>query len=149
MIPLGALPALNAALNGVSALLLLTGYYFIRRKNVKAHKTCMLAAFGVSSLFLVSYLVYHIQSGSTPFGGEGWTRPLYFALLVSHILLAASIVPLVLVTLYRGLKSRFALHRRLARRTLPLWLYVSVTGVIIYFMLYHLFPPVRVALLGN
>jgi uncharacterized membrane protein YozB (DUF420 family) len=141
MFSLAALPAVNAALNGASALLLVAGYLFIRRKNRRAHKACMLAAFGVSGLFLISYLVYHYHSGSTPFAGQGWSRPVYFTLLISHIVLAASIVPLACVTLYRGLKARFALHRRLARRTLPIWLYVSATGVIIYFMLYHWFLP--------
>jgi uncharacterized membrane protein YozB (DUF420 family) len=148
MLPLAALPALNAALNGLSALLLLAGYLFVRRKNFRAHKFCMLAAFSVSGLFLISYLTYHYQAGSTPFAGHGWTRPVYFSILISHIVLAASIVPLALVTLYRGLRSRFALHRRLARRTLPIWLYVSVTGVLIYLMLYHFFAPARAVGLG-
>jgi putative membrane protein len=142
--PLAALPALNATLNGVSGALLLSGYYFIRHRKVRAHRACMLAAFGVSSLFLVSYLIYHVQVGATPFPGQGVARPLYFTRLISHILLAATIVPLALVTLRRGLGRRFAAHRRLARRTLPLWLYVSVTGVIIYFVLYHLYPPALV-----
>ena len=145
MFNLAALPALNAALNGASALLLVTGYLFIRRKNTRAHKACMLAAFGVSGLFLISYLIYHYHSGSTPFPGQGWSRPLYFTLLISHIALAASLVPLASLTLYRGLKARFALHRRIARRTLPLWLYVSATGVIIYFILYHGFLPAQAA----
>jgi putative membrane protein len=139
MFPLAALPALNAALNATALLLLLVGYYFIRRRHITAHKWTMIAAFTVSSLFLVSYLVYHYNEGSTPFAGQGWSRPVYFAILISHILLAAIIVPLALVTLYRGLRRRDPAHRRLARRTLPLWLYVSATGVIIYFMLYHLF----------
>ena len=139
--PLAALPALNAALNGLCATLLLSGYFFIRRKNIRAHRVCMLSAFGVSCLFLISYLVYHSQAGATPFAGQGLARPLYFSLLISHVILAATIVPLALVTLRRGLKLRVAAHRRLARRTLPLWLYVSVTGVVIYFVLYHLYPP--------
>jgi len=141
MIELSALPALNAALNALSAVLLLSGYYFIRQRNIRAHRASMLAAFSVSSLFLISYLVYHSQVGATSFAGQGWSRPFYYSLLISHVVLAATIVPLALVTLYRGLKRRDAVHRRIARRTLPLWLYVSVTGVIIYFVLYHLFPP--------
>jgi putative membrane protein len=149
VIPLAALPALNAALNGLSALLLVTGYFFIRRGRRSAHKVCMIAAFSVSGLFLVSYLILHIQVGATAFSGAGWARPLYYGMLVSHILLAASIVPLASITLYRGLRSRFGLHRRLARRTLPIWIYVSVTGVLIYLMLYRLFPPAGIALLSR
>ena len=144
-----AWPMLNAALNGVSALLLASGYYFIRRRRIVAHRWCMLSAFGVSAIFLVSYLTYHYQVGATPFAGQGWSRPLYFAMLTSHILLAASIVPLALITVYRGLRKRFVVHRRIARRTLPLWLYVSVTGVLIYLMLYHWYAPVRVAAGGG
>lgn len=138
MIPIAALPALNAGLNALSGVLLLTGYVFIRRRRIAAHRACMIAAFVVSSLFLISYVTYHLQAGSTPFAGQGWIRPVYYAILISHILLAASIVPLALVTLSRGLRRRYATHRRIARRTLPPWLYVSATGVITYFMLYHL-----------
>ena len=145
MIPISTLPALNALLNGASALLLAAGYFFIRRGKVAAHKLCMLSAFGLSALFLVSYLTYHYHSGSTTFTGQGWSRPVYFSILISHIVLAATIVPLALITLYRALKKRFVVHRRLARRTLPLWLYVSITGVLIYLMLYHVFAPVRIA----
>jgi len=136
-----ALPTLNAFLNGTSAVLLTLGYVFIRLKKVTAHKTCMLTAFGVSSLFLVSYLIYHYQVGSTPFGGTGWIRPVYFILLLSHIVLAACIVPLALMTIYRAWTEQFEKHRKIARLTLPLWLYVSVTGVIVYWMLYHLYGP--------
>ncbi len=135
-----ALPTLNAFLNGISAVLLVTGYSFIRRKKVTAHRTCMLTAFGVSSLFLVSYLIYHYHAGSVPFRGRGLVRPIYFTLLISHIVLAACIVPLALTTIYRAWTEDFERHRRIARWTLPLWLYVSVTGVIVYWMLYHL-PP--------
>ncbi|MBI3988149.1 MAG: DUF420 domain-containing protein [candidate division NC10 bacterium] len=135
-----ALPAVNAFLNGTSAVLLTVGYVFIRQKQVTAHKICMLSAFGVSSLFLISYLTYHYQVGSMPFGGQGWIRPIYFTILISHILLAALIIPLALVTLSRALKGRFQKHIRIARWTLPLWLYVSVTGVVVYLMLYHLYP---------
>ncbi|MBI4592909.1 MAG: DUF420 domain-containing protein [Candidatus Rokubacteria bacterium] len=133
-----ALPAVNAFLNGTSAVLLTAGFLLIRRRKISAHKACMLSAFGVSTLFLVSYVVYHAAAGSRPFGGQGWIRPVYFFLLVTHIVLAATIVPLALTTIWRGLRSDVVRHRRIARWTLPLWLYVSVTGVIIYWMLYHL-----------
>lgn len=141
MIPLRALPALNACLNAASAVLLALGYRFIRRGRVEAHRACMLAAFAVSTLFLVSYLTYHFQVGSVSFGGQGWARPVYYAILISHTVLAAAIVPLALVTLRRAWKGRFGAHRRIARWTLPVWLYVSATGVVVYLMLYHLFPP--------
>lgn len=137
MIPLSSLPTVNALLNATSTVLLLTGYFFIRRKRMAAHKTAMLAAFVVSSLFLASYLYYHYHHGSTPFPGRGWIRPFYFTLLISHIVLAATILPLALITLARAWKGDFARHRRLARWTLPLWLYVSVTGVVIYWLLYR------------
>ena len=133
-----ALPLLNACLNATSAALLTTGYLFIRRKRVSAHRACMIAALAVSSLFLVSYVTYHSLAGSRPFGGQGWVRLVYFPLLVSHVVLAAVIVPLALTTLYRALSGNFVRHVRIARWTLPLWLYVSVTGVLVYWMLYHL-----------
>ncbi len=133
-----ALPALNAFLNATSVVLLTTGYVFIRLKKVTAHKTCMLSALGVSSLFLVSYVIYHYQVGSVAFEGTGFIRPLYFTLLISHIVLAACIVPLALVTIYRAWGEQFDRHKKIARWTLPIWLYVSVTGVIIYWMLYRL-----------
>jgi uncharacterized membrane protein YozB (DUF420 family) len=136
-----ALPTLNAALNGTCALLLAVGYLFIRRRKVAAHRACMITAFVTSTLFLISYLTYHYHVGSRPFGGQGAIRALYFTILISHTILAAAIVPLVLITLYRGLKGRFDRHVAIARWTLPLWLYVSVTGVIVYWMLYHLYPP--------
>jgi uncharacterized membrane protein YozB (DUF420 family) len=132
------LPALNAALNGTSAVLLAAGYGFIRAGRRSAHRNCMLAAFVSSSLFLVSYLVYHARVGSVPFGGRGILRTVYFTILLSHTLLAVAIVPLVLLTLWRALGERFPAHRRIARVTLPLWAYVSVTGVVIYWMLYRL-----------
>ncbi|MGH9805358.1 MAG: DUF420 domain-containing protein [Candidatus Acidiferrales bacterium] len=138
MIPLSLLPAVNATLNAASALVLLTGYYFIRRKNVAAHKACMVTAFALSTLFLTSYLYYHFHHGATRFPGEGWARAVYFTILVSHTILAVTIVPLVLVTLTRAWKEQFDRHRRIARWTLPLWLYVSVTGVVIYWMLYQI-----------
>lgn len=140
MIPTSALPAVNATLNGTSGVLLAAGFLFIRRRKVTAHKLCMGSAFVTSVLFLVSYLTYHYQVGSMPFGGRGWVRAAYFAILISHTTLAATIVPLALITLARALKGRFARHVRIARWTLPLWLYVSVTGVIVYWMLYRLYP---------
>jgi uncharacterized membrane protein YozB (DUF420 family) len=130
------LPALNATLNAIAAGWLVAGYVLIRRGRRRAHRAAMIAAFVTSALFLVSYLVYHAQAGSRPFTGEGWIRPVYFTILVSHIVLAAAVLPLAIVTLVRGLRARYDLHRRLARRTLPIWLYVSVTGVVVYLMLY-------------
>ncbi len=134
------LPAMNALLNGTSAILLTVGYVCIRRRKVTAHKTCMRTAFVVSSLFLVSYLLHHYQVGSVPFLGRGWPRSLYFALLIPHVVLAAFVVPLALTTIHRGWKSRLEQHVRIARWTLPIWLYVSVSGVLLYWMLYHLEP---------
>ena len=141
MLALTDLPALNAALNALSAILLTSGYRVIRRRQITAHKRCMLAACATSALFLLSYVTYHYSVGSVPFRGQGWVRPLYFTILISHTILATAIVPLVLVTLFRAWKADFRKHGRLAQWTLPMWLYVSVTGVIIYVMLYQLFPP--------
>ena len=138
MIPLSSLPGLNAALNSASALLLAAGYLFIRNGRVAAHRRCMLTALATSSLFLISYLIYHYHVGSVPFAGHGWIRKIYFAVLVSHTILAVAIVPLVLVTVTRALKADFIDHKRIARWTLPLWFYVSVTGVVVYWMLYRL-----------
>jgi putative membrane protein len=135
------LPHLNAALNAASGLLLLAGLYFISRRNVAAHRACMLSAVAVSCLFLVSYVVYHAQYGSVKFTGRGAARPVYFFILITHVLLAAAIAPLVFVTARRALRGDFARHRKIARWTYPLWLYVSVTGVVVYFMLYHLYAP--------
>lgn len=132
------LPAVDATLNAASALLLACGFYFIRRKNIPAHKACMLSAFATSVLFLICYLTYHYFHGVTRFPGRGFVRSFYLTLLGSHTILAIAIVPLVLTTLYRAWRERFDLHRRVARWTLPLWLYVSVTGVAVYLMLYHL-----------
>jgi len=132
-------PAWNATLNAASAILLTAGYVMIRRGRVLAHKSCMGLAFVSSTVFLISYLVYHARVGSVAFRGQGWVRPVYFALLISHTVLAAAIVPLALITLTRALREQFDRHRRIARWTLPLWLYVSVTGVIIYFLLYRLY----------
>jgi uncharacterized membrane protein YozB (DUF420 family) len=136
------LPALNAVLNALSALLLVSGYVCIRRRQITAHKRCMLAAFGVSTLFLTCYLILRFVAGMTHFTGQGWVRPVYFSILLSHTILAAAIVPMVIVTLVRALRADFERHVRLARWTLPLWLYVSITGVLIYWLLYHLYPPV-------
>jgi len=138
---LAILPKLNAILNATSACFLLLGYVLIRRGHRKAHKGCMLAAVAASLLFLISYLVYHYEAGVTHFGGEGWIRPVYLAVLGTHTLLAIVIVPLVTITLLRALRGRYVLHKSIARWTLPTWLYVSVTGVIIYLMLYRFFPP--------
>lgn len=138
MIALTDLPSLNAALNSLSAVFLFTGYLFIKAGNPIAHRNCMLAAFGCSVLFLISYLVYHFQVGSVPFKGQGGSRSVYFTILITHTVLAAAVVPLALITLTRALRERFDAHRRIARWTLPVWLYVSVTGVIVYWMLYWL-----------
>jgi uncharacterized membrane protein YozB (DUF420 family) len=135
------LPHLNAALNAACGLLLLAGLYFIRRGRVSAHRACMLSALVVSGLFLVSYVVYHAQYGSVKFAGQGVARPIYFFILITHVVLAVVIVPLVFVTARRALRADFARHRKIARWTYPLWLYVSVTGVVVYFMLYHWFAP--------
>jgi putative membrane protein len=140
MLALADLPALNAVLNATSAILLSAGYRFIRRRQITAHKRCMLTACATSALFLMSYLTYHYYVGSMPFRGQGWVRPLYFTILISHTTLAATIVPLAIVTLFRAWKADFRKHARLARWTWPIWMYVSVTGVIIYVMLYQLFP---------
>ncbi len=137
MIEIADLPAINATLNSLSAGLLTTGYVLIRRGRVTPHKACMLAAFGTSVLFLTSYLIYHAHVGSVPFLGEGFIRILYFTILVSHVTLAVAILPLALVTLSYALRARFGRHVALARWTLPIWLYVSVTGVIVYVMLYQ------------
>jgi putative membrane protein len=133
------LPALNAALNATSACLLSAGYVFMMKRRIPAHRACMIAAFTTSCAFLASYLVYHAHVGSKPFPGHGPARLLYFAILISHVLLAAVIVPLALVTLRRGLRMDVARHRRIARWTWPLWMYVSVTGVVIYVMLYRIY----------
>ncbi len=133
------LPALNATLNGIAGLFLLAGYYFIRRRQIARHRAAMIAAFVTSSLFLVSYVIYHANAGSRPFPGQGPMRFLYFSILVTHVVLAAAIVPMALLTLARGLRRDDARHRRIARVTWPIWMYVSVTGVVIYLMLYRLY----------
>jgi putative membrane protein len=131
--------ALNASLNGTSAVLLAGGYAAIRSGKIAVHKAFMLSAFVVSSIFLISYLVYHARVGSVHFQGQGWIRPVYFVLLGSHTILAAVIVPMILITLRRAWREQFDRHRLIARWTLPLWFYVSVTGVIVYVLLYHLY----------
>ena len=140
VIPLTWLPHLNAGLNAASAVLLSAGFVAIRRRNIPLHRRLMLSSVVVSSAFLVSYLYYHAHAGVTRFAGTGPARPVYFTILSTHTVLAAAIVPLVAVTLYRALRERFPLHRRIARWTLPLWLYVAVTGVVVYAMLYHVYP---------
>jgi uncharacterized membrane protein YozB (DUF420 family) len=132
-------PRINAVLNGTSAVLLLTGRWLISQRRIAAHRFVMITALCTSTVFLMSYLYYHAHVGSVHFPGIGWTRPVYFSILISHTVLAATIVPLVIITLSRALRGRFPQHRAIARWTFPLWLYVSVTGVIIYFMLYHWF----------
>ncbi|HLW84354.1 MAG TPA: DUF420 domain-containing protein [Candidatus Sulfotelmatobacter sp.] len=133
-------PALNATLNGTSAVLLLTGRVLISRGRVAAHRACMIAAVVASALFLGCYLFFHYEVGNVRFLGRGRARPLYFTILISHVTLAIVIVPLAIITLNRGLKARYGPHRAIARWTWPLWMYVSVTGVIVYFMLYQWFP---------
>jgi uncharacterized membrane protein YozB (DUF420 family) len=135
---LGYLPTLNAMLNAASAVLLMAGYVCIRKKHVAAHMLLMGGACAVSALFLTSYLIYHAQVGSVRFAGTGWIRPVYFSILISHTVLAIAIVPLVLRTLFLAGRKRFSEHVGIARWTLPLWLYVSVTGVAVYWMLYHM-----------
>ena len=132
------LPALNASLNALASLFLLAGYVFVRQQKIGAHRACMLGALATSALFLTSYLIYHYNVGSRPFTGTGPIRLVYFAILISHVLLAIAIVPMVLVTVSRALTRRFDRHRRIARITWPLWMYVSVTGVIVYVMLYRM-----------
>ena len=138
MLEISNLPTVNATLNTISGVLLTIGYVQIRQRKIAAHKTCMLAAFGVSVLFLVCYVIYHYHAGSKPFTKHGWIRPVYFTILISHIIFAFVIVPLALRTLYLAWRERFEKHRRIAKITFPIWLYVSVTGVIIYLMLYQL-----------
>lgn len=144
MIGVHDLPALNAALNSLAAVLLVAGHVLVRRGRIDRHRLCMGAALAVSALFLASYLVYHVQAGSVRFTVGGWPRAAYYAILITHVPLAAAILPLALVTATRGLRGRIAAHVRIARWTWPLWLYVSVTGVLIYLMLYQWFPSSEV-----
>jgi uncharacterized membrane protein YozB (DUF420 family) len=141
---LNDLPAVNAAFNGLAAIFLMAGFLFIKRGNKLAHRNCMIAALSSSSLFLAGYLTYHFGvHGVTRFQKPEWFRPIYLTLLLTHTVLAAAIVPMILVTLFRALRERFDAHRRIARWTWPLWMYVSVTGVIIYWLLYIKFPQAR------
>lgn len=140
------LPAVNASLNGVSAAFLTAGFVFIRRKNVIAHRNCMISAFCVSVVFLVCYLTYHtylgvvLHQGPTRFVEPAWFRPIYLAILLTHTVLAAVVAPMILITISRALRERFDKHKRIARWTLPIWMYVSVTGVVVYLLLYRIFP---------
>ncbi len=134
------LPALNASLNGLSAVLLTLGFIFIKKGNRIAHRNCMIGAFVVSAIFLVSYLTYHYQAGHTTFQDPAWFRPIYFAILIPHVLLAGLIVPMILAALWFAFRDNLEKHRRIARWTWPLWMFVSVSGVTIYLLLYHIFP---------
>jgi len=133
------LPAVNATLNGISAILLTTGWILIRNRRIDQHRKVMLSAFATSTLFLICYVIYHANVGSRPFTGQGPIRAVYFTILITHIILAAAILPLSLITLSRALRARFDRHARIARWTLPIWLYVSVTGVVVYLMLYQMY----------
>jgi uncharacterized membrane protein YozB (DUF420 family) len=138
MIDYTVLPTVNATLNAISGIFLLTGYVLIKRGQITAHRNAMLGAFATSTLFLISYLIYHAQAGSRPFTGQGPIRYIYFVILISHIVLAAAILPMAISTLSRGLRGRYAEHKRIAKKTFPAWMYVSVTGVIVYLMLYQM-----------
>jgi uncharacterized membrane protein YozB (DUF420 family) len=137
------LPHLNATLNASSFILLLSGYYFIRHGRVQAHRRCQLSALSASLLFLVSYIVYHAHHGTTRFAGQGIARPIYLTILGTHTVMAIVIVPFVIITFRRAFRGDFLRHRAIARWTLPMWMYVSITGVIVYLMLYHLYPSVQ------
>jgi len=140
------LPTINASLNATSAILLTLGYRFVRRGRIRAHRICMSAAFATSTAFLACYITYHVLKqrltgeAHTRFAGTGLVRPLYFTILISHLILAFAVLPMALATLYYALRARFEKHRRIARWTFPIWLYVSITGVVVYLMLYHLYP---------
>ena len=136
MLETSDLPALNAVLNGTSAVFLVIGFVLIRQKRWKAHRAVMWTAFGISVLFLMSYLVYHYNEGSRPYEGEGLSRVIYFAILITHVILAAAVPPLAILSLWRGTKKEFKKHRNVAKYTFPIWMYVSVTGVVVYLMLY-------------
>src|SRR5438034_7335190 len=137
MIAISDLPTVNATLNATAAVLIGAGFYFIKRRDIRAHKVCMVAAVVVSSLFLTSYLIYHYHVGSVHFAKQGWIRDVYFPLLISHTILALTVLPLVLRTVFLAARGRFPSHVRIAKWTFPVWMYVSVTGVVVYLMLYH------------
>lgn len=141
MLDYSAFPAINATLNGASAVLIVTGRGLIKRGRIAAHRACMIAAVAASSLFLVCYLYYHAHAGVIHFQGQGLVRPVYFSILITHTILAAAIVPLVIITLARAWRGNFVRHRAIARWTFPVWLYVSITGVVIYVLLYQLYAP--------
>jgi putative membrane protein len=141
-IPLSSLPAVNASLNAACTVLLLTGYFLIRNKKIFWHRVSMVSAFCCSTVFLCCYVYFHLHAGLIRFGGQGWIRPVYFTLLTTHTILAVAIVPLVLVTLTRAVRRQFGRHRAIARWTFPLWLYVSITGVVIYWLLYIAYTPI-------
>jgi len=138
MIDYTVLPTVNATLNAIAGIFLIVGYVMIKRRQIHAHRNAMLGAFASSALFLVSYLIYHAQAGSRPFTGQGAIRYVYFAILISHVVLAAAIHPMAITTLSRGLGGRYPEHKRIAKKTFPTWMYVSVTGVIVYLMLYQM-----------
>jgi uncharacterized membrane protein YozB (DUF420 family) len=138
MLQVSDLPAVNATLNATAGVLLTIGYILIRRGRIRQHRAAMIAACATSTLFLISYVVYHAQAGSRPFQGHGWLRGVYFTILITHVVLAAAVLPLAAVTLSRGLAARYDLHRRIAKWTFPIWMYVSVTGVVVYLMLYQM-----------
>ena len=137
MIAISDLPTVNATLNATAAILIGTGFYFIKQRNIQAHKVCMVAAVVVSSLFLTSYLIYHYHVRSVHFAKQGWIRDVYFPLLLTHTILAVTVLPLVLRTVFLAARGRFPSHVRIAKWTFPVWMYVSVTGVVVYLMLYH------------
>ena len=137
MIGISDLPTVNAGLNFTAAVLIGAGFYFIKQKNIGAHKVCMITALGVSAVFLASYLFYHYSVGNVRFTKQGWIRDVYFPLLITHTILAAAVLPMVLRTAFLAFKGRFANHVRIAKWTFPTWMYVSITGVVVYFMLYH------------
>jgi putative membrane protein len=142
ILPLASIPRLNAVLNGTAAAFLLCGFAFISRGRILAHKICMLSAFVCSTVFLSFYLYFHFRAGIIRFGGQGWIRPVYFTILISHTILAVVSLPLILITLTLALRSRFTKHRRIAKWTFPIWLYVSITGVIVYWLLYVANGPI-------
>lgn len=143
MLSINDLPAVNATLNGISMMLLIVGYRFIRRRNIEAHKRCMIAAFCVSVLFLISYLSYRFLGQEKKFGGQGWIRPVYFFILITHVILAALVPILATRTLYLAWRDRIPAHRRMARITFPIWIYVSVTGILVYLLLFQIYGPAK------